>query len=90
MDVNSIFDGIGTEIISIVVALIIGAIGGYKVGIRKKIKQKQSVGDYSEQSQYGLVEVDSKENDNKMFKKNTIEQKQEAGERSKQLQVGSK
>jgi len=89
MDINSIFDGIGTEIISTVVALIVGAIGGYKVGVRKNIKQNQSADGYSEQKQYGLIEKDNTKNDSKMVKKIKINQKQKAGEQSKQIQVGS-
>ena len=49
------FDGIGTEIVSIIVSLIVGAIGGgaigYKVGIKRTAAQKQRAGDDSEQRQ---------------------------------------
>ncbi|MDE7184066.1 MAG: hypothetical protein K2O40_06210 [Lachnospiraceae bacterium] len=50
-----IFDGIGTEMIGIIISLIIGALGGgtvgYKIGIRRTAKQKQIAGDDAEQKQ---------------------------------------
>jgi hypothetical protein len=49
-----IFDGIGTELISLVVGLLIGGGVGFKIGINKKsIKQKQKAGDNSTQIQIG-------------------------------------
>ena len=40
-DFNWIFDGFGTEILSLIVGLITGGTVGYNIGIRNKIKQKQ-------------------------------------------------
>lgn len=50
-----IFSGIGTEIISAIIGLIIGSIGGYKIGVRNKIKQVQKAGDNSNLSQTGSI-----------------------------------
>lgn len=50
-----IFSGIGTEIISAIIGLIIGSIGGYKIGVRNKIKQAQKAGDNSNLSQTGSI-----------------------------------
>ncbi len=49
------FSGIGTEIISALIGLLIGGIGGYKIGVRNKIKQVQMAGDNSNLSQTGSV-----------------------------------
>lgn len=49
------FSGIGTEIISAVIGIIIGGIGGYKIGVRNKIRQKQKAGNYSNLSQIGSI-----------------------------------
>lgn len=50
-----IFSGIGTEIISVIIGIIIGGIGGYKIGVRNKVKQEQMAGDNSNLSQTGSV-----------------------------------
>ncbi len=66
-----IFDGIGTEIVSIIISLIIGAIGGgavgYKVGIKRTLSQKQSARDDSEQRQE--LQIGKKRCWHKFFKK---------------------
>ena len=49
------FSGIGTEIISALIGLVIGGVGGYKIGVRNKIKQVQKAGDNSNLSQTGSV-----------------------------------
>lgn len=50
-----IFSGIGTEIISAIIGLIIGGVSGYKIGVRNKIKQVQKAGNNSNLSQTGSV-----------------------------------
>lgn len=50
-----IFSGIGTEIISAIIGFIIGGVGGYKIGVRNKIKQVQKAGDNSNLSQTGSI-----------------------------------
>ncbi len=90
MDVNSFFDGIGTEIISIAAGLLICAIGGYKVWKRIKVKQKQSAGDYSEQTQFGVIEGESEEKGKTHEEEDKIVQEQRSGEHAKQIQVGRK
>lgn len=47
------FDGIGTEIISLIVGLIVGGFGGYKIG--SKNKQKQIARDNANQNQIGSI-----------------------------------
>lgn len=50
-----IFDGIGTELISLIIGTVLGGAAGYKIGSKNKIKQKQKAGDNSKQIQIGSV-----------------------------------
>lgn len=58
-DFNWIFDGFGTEILSLIVGLITGGTVGYNIGIRNKIKQKQNAGNNSTQTQIGSINYGS-------------------------------
>lgn len=85
------FDGIGTEIIGIIISLIIGALGGgavgYKIGIKRTVKQKQNAGDDTEQKQEFHIEGNRV---GKKSLKNTtnIKQFQKAGKNAVQTQIG--
>lgn len=49
-----VFDGIGSELISVVLGIMLGGGVGYKVGInKKKISQKQKAGNEAIQIQIG-------------------------------------
>lgn len=50
-----IFDGIGTELISLIIGAAFGGAAGYKIGTKNKIKQNQKAGDNSKQVQIGSV-----------------------------------
>ncbi|MFZ2559992.1 MAG: hypothetical protein WAW95_09255 [Lactococcus raffinolactis] len=52
-----IFSGIGTTIISLIVGLAVGGGVGYKIGISKKLKQVQKAGNRSEQQQIGEIHI---------------------------------
>lgn len=85
------FDGIGTEIVSSIVSLIIGAIGGgaigYKVGIKRTAVQKQVAGDGSEQRQE--LKIGKNNSRNRSSKsKTSVRQSQEAGNNAVQIQIG--
>lgn len=86
-----IFDGIGTEIVGIVVSLIIGAIGGgavgYKIGIKQTLSQKQSAGDDSEQRQELQIGKNGVGTNSSKSKTN-LKQSQKAGNGSVQTQIG--
>ena len=88
---NWIFDGIGTEIVGIVVSLIIGAIGGgavgYKIGIKQTLSQKQSAGDDSEQRQELQIGKNGV-GTNSLKSKTNLKQSQKAGNGSVQTQIG--
>lgn len=54
-DVQWIFDGIGTAIISAIIGLFVGGFAGYRIGVKKaKITQKQKAGDSANQIQIGI------------------------------------
>jgi hypothetical protein len=76
MDIKTIFDGWGTELISIIVGIIIAG-GGFILYKRGTIRQKQKAGNYAKQRQ------EIKNGDEK-----NIRQKQKAGDNSEQTQIG--
>lgn len=54
-DLQWIFDGIGTEILSGILGLLFGGFVGFRIGVKKGIiKQKQVAGDDSSQIQIGI------------------------------------
>lgn len=76
-------DGIGTEILSIIISLIIGAIGGgtvgYKVGVKRTSSQKQCAGNDSTQRQE--LRIEAKEISTSSSKiKTSLKQAQKAGD----------
>ena len=50
-----IFDGIGTELISLLIGLVTGGTVGYKIGVKNRILEKQNGRDNSEQIQIGSI-----------------------------------
>ena len=54
-DIKWIFDGIGTAALTFIVGLLVGGTAGYKIAIRKTIKQRQTAGDNSNQTQIGEI-----------------------------------
>lgn len=82
-----IFDGIGTEIISLIVGAVTGGAIGYKIGINNRSKQVQKAGDDTRQDQTvkmgnGDVATDSAKISS------SIKQVQKAGNHASQIQVG--
>lgn len=76
MDLNTIFDGWGTELVSLLVGLLATGIG-YRFYKNGQIYQKQKAGNNAKQKQ----EIKNS------HEKNTS-QKQEAGDNSEQIQIG--
>lgn len=77
MNLNTMFDGWGTELVSILIGLFVtggGVCWFYKKG---KISQKQKAGNNAKQTQ----EVKNSQGKN-------ISQVQESGDNSKQIQIG--
>lgn len=86
-----LFDGIGTEIVSIIISLIIGAIGGgaigYRIGIKRTANQKQNTGNDSKQRQkmqIGKSDVST----HSTKSKTNLKQTQKAGDNAVQTQIG--
>lgn len=59
MSIETIFDGIGTEIVSTLIGLILGALGGgfagYHIGVKITNKQKQKANNNANQVQIGSI-----------------------------------
>lgn len=56
--VQWIFDGIGSQIVGLLLGLLIGGASGYGIAIRKtktNIKQSQKAGDNANQQQAGVI-----------------------------------
>lgn len=86
------FDGLGSELVSIIIGFVFGGVSGYKVGISKSsIKQSQKAGRNSKQMQTGVVVTTNKTDDEKSsYNSLKIRQKQKAGKDSDQQQEGEK
>lgn len=81
------FDGIGTELISLIIGAIGGGAIGYKIGIKRTSVQKQVARDNALQTQ----EIKMGKNDvrnSPVKSKTSIRQSQKAGNNAVQLQVG--
>lgn len=86
-NIQWIFSGIGTEILTLIIGAVIGGAAGYKIGVRKSYTQSQKASDGSKQKQE-LLDDDKSES---MFSKKSItkiKQHQKAGKNSEQSQVG--
>lgn len=81
-----IFSGIGTTILTGISGMIIGGIGGYQIGIHSHGKQGQKAGAEARQQQE--FEANEKDIGEKSRVKNSIRQKQKAGDKSDQTQIG--
>ena len=81
------FDGIGTELISLIIGAISGGAIGYKIGIKRAAVQKQVAGDDSEQIQEMKMGTHNVRN-SPSKSKTTIKQSQKAGNNAVQVQVG--
>lgn len=88
------FDGLGTEVVSILIGLIFGAgvggVAGYKIGINKNIlRQMQKAGTDSKQKQRGKSIVGVSRDDlNVESSSSQIKQNQKAGNGAVQTQIG--
>jgi hypothetical protein len=81
------FEGLGTEIISLIIGAAVGCIIGFKAGKRTaKLSQKQTAGISAQQEQKGKASVAGSE---KRTEANiVVSQIQEAGDNAEQIQVG--
>lgn len=81
------FDGIGTELFSAAIGIIVGGFGGFVIGRRTKGRQIQKAGYAAKQKQSLLFEIDAKDNQRAKNSENIL-QKQTAGEKAEQFQSG--
>lgn len=81
-----IFSGIGTTALTSIGGIIIGGIAGYHIGVHNCGKQFQKAGAEAKQQQKFEVIKDGIDKNNEV--KNFIQQKQVAGDKSEQIQVG--
>lgn len=82
-----IFDGIGTEILSLAIGAVAGGLAGYKAGIKRSGKQIQKAKSDAKQKQELIVDVDAQAV-GKAYVQSDIKQTQEAGKNSEQVQIG--
>lgn len=80
-----LFDGIGTEIVGVIVGLAVSGTVLYKFLTRNKKKQTQKAGDNAKQCQELEIETNIKEN-GKI--RNGLKQTQKAGDNADQSQIG--
>ena len=82
-----ILDGIGTELIGLVIGSAIGGIAGYSIGIKSKAKQTQQAGNNAVQNQSYIVDA-ALSNSQKTMIDSRLIQTQKAGDNAKQVQNG--
>lgn len=88
-NIQWIFSGIGTEILTLLIGAVMGGLAGYKLGVRKSYTQSQKASDDSKQNQE-LFDSDISGNSGSKDKNSItkIKQHQKAGKNSEQSQVG--
>lgn len=84
MDFKWIFDGIGTELLSLCVGSIVGGVVGYKIGAKGISKQKQKSGTNAEQNQELEIDLETV----KSGARAKVSQVQKAKDDASQSQVG--
>ncbi|MBC6680329.1 hypothetical protein [Zhenpiania hominis] len=82
-----IFDGIGTELIGLVIGAAVGGLSGYNIGVKRNGKQIQKAKSGAKQKQE-LTINDSQVLEWKKDIKSSIRQTQKASKNSEQVQIG--
>lgn len=82
-----VFDEIGSTIFSLIAGALIGGAIGYKIGVHKNVKQKQTGGDNVKQRQEFTLENEDVSKDGGKIK-NNFQQSQKAGDNAEQVQIG--
>ena len=81
-----VFEGIGTELVALVIGAIVGGITGYKICIRKNGIQKQKAGYGADQHQE--LEIEDSNSEGSGMNGN-LRQIQQGGDVAKQRQIGT-
>lgn len=86
------FDGLGTELLSLIIGATAGSFIGYRIGVKKnKLSQTQHGGEGSKQEQKGKIGDKSKsisEGNAVSMDKSKLIQTQKAGDNATQIQKG--
>ena len=82
-----VIDGSGSTIFSLIAGALIGGAIGYKIGVHKNVKQKQTGGDNVKQRQEFTLENEDVSKDGGKIK-NNFQQSQKAGDNAEQVQIG--
>lgn len=81
-----VFDGIGSQIVGVIIGMIIGGISGYRIGIKRNYLQIQMGKEKSKMKQIAEIENVGIEKEGEKFE--SIRQFQKAGDESEQTQIG--
>lgn len=82
-----IFDGIGTELLSLAVGAIAGGFAGYKIGVKETGRQSQKAKRRAKQRQELKIDSNGTILDGTNVQ-NRVKQTQKAGRDSEQVQIG--
>lgn len=52
-----IFSGIGSNLLTCIISVLIGAAAGFRLGVRQKARQRQQAGDHATQTQVGNINI---------------------------------
>lgn len=80
------FDGLGTEIVILILGIIIGGFSGYKIGIKRNGMQKQKGKSFAKQNQQ--IDIEVLKNGKGDGIDDNLRQVQKAGKNSEQSQIG--
>ena len=83
------FDGIGTSIVSAIIGLVLGGIGGFAIGRKSKSKQIQKAKNDAIQQQSVNVDDEIVDSKKSTGTETTVVQKQTAKNNAQQIQIGS-
>lgn len=81
-----VFDGIGSQIVGVIIGFIIGGISGYRIGIKRNYLQVQMGKEKSKMKQIAEIENVGIEKEGERVE--SIRQFQKAGDESEQTQIG--
>lgn len=86
--VQWIFSGIGTQIVINLVSMFVGGLIGYRIRDKQIGKQKQIAGHSSNQHQEFHIESNNKKVIDEKESHQVVDQIQQAGDNSTQMQIG--
>ncbi len=82
------FDGIGSNLLGLIISFLIGGIGGFAIGRATKSNQLQKAGSGAKQRQSVVIDNEAIDEKKRSKEKNSLRQKQIAGDNAEQIQTG--